>query len=178
MLVTDNAELAQQARFLATQARDPAAHYQHSTIGYNYRLSNICAAIGRGQLLRLAGKVTRRRDHYRAYQKAFAPCLGIVMQPEASWGESTHWLSCLTIDPTKAGATTDDVRLALEKLDIEARPIWKPLHLQPVFAGAERHGGEVSERLFDQGLCLPSGAALADEDRARVIATVLRSFGR
>jgi pyridoxal phosphate-dependent aminotransferase EpsN len=120
----------------------------------------------------LAGKVTRRRDHYRAYQKAFAPCPGIVMQPEASWGESTHWLSCLTIDPTKAGATTDDVRLALEKLDIEARPIWKPLHLQPVFAGAEYFGGQVAEGLFAQGLCLPSGSGMSVEDRDRVIAGV------
>ena len=172
MLVTDDAELARQARFLATQARDPAAHYQHSTIGYNYRLSNISAAIGRGQLLRLAGKVTRRRDHYRAYQKAFAACPGVVMQPEAAWGQSTHWLSCLTIDPAKAGATTDDVRLALEKLDIEARPIWKPLHLQPVFAGAECHGGKVAEGLFAHGLCLPSGSGMQEEDRERVIAGV------
>ena len=123
-------------------------------------------------MLRLAGKVTRRRDHYRAYQKAFAPCLGIVMQPVASWGESTHWLSCLTIDPTKAGATTDDVRLALEKLDIEARPIWKPLHLQPIFAGAEYFGGQVAEGLFAQGLCLPSGSGMSVEDRDRVIAGV------
>jgi pyridoxal phosphate-dependent aminotransferase EpsN len=172
MLVTDDAEMAKQARFLATQARDPAAHYQHSTIGYNYRLSNISAAIGRGQLLRLAGKVTRRRDHHRAYQKAFAACPGITMQPEATWGQSTHWLSCLTIDPAKAGATTDEVRLALEKLDIEARPIWKPLHLQPVFAGAECHGGKVAEGLFAQGLCLPSGSGMSVEDRDRVIAGV------
>lgn len=172
MLVTDDAALAQQARFLATQARDPAPHYQHSTIGYNYRLSNISAAIGRGQLLRLAGKVTRRRDHYRAYRKAFAGHAGVEMQPEAPWGQSTHWLSCLTIDPAVAGATAEDARLALEKLDIEARPLWKPLHLQPVFAGAESHGGQVSERLFAQGLCLPSGSGMTEEDRNRVITGV------
>ena len=172
MLVTDDAGLAQQARFLATQARDPAPHYQHSTIGYNYRLSNISAAIGRGQLLRLAGKVSRRRDHYRAYAKAFAACPGVAMQPEAPWGQSTHWLSCLTIDPPQAGASAEDVRLALEKLDIEARPIWKPLHLQPVFAAAEYHGGAVAAGLFAQGLCLPSGSAMTEADRDRVIAGV------
>lgn len=170
MLVTDDAGLAQQARFLATQARDPAPHYQHSTIGYNYRLSNISAAIGRGQLLRLAGKVTRRRDHYRAYRQALAGCAGLAMQPEAPWGRSTHWLSCLTIDPTRSPATVEAVRLALEKRDIESRPLWKPLHLQPVFADAERHGGAVAERLFAQGLCLPSGSSMTEEDRDRVIA--------
>jgi pyridoxal phosphate-dependent aminotransferase EpsN len=94
------------------------------------------------------------------------------MQPEAAWGQSTHWLSCLTIDPAQAGTTTEAVRLALEKLDIEARPLWKPLHLQPVFAGAEYHGGKVAERLFAQGLCLPSGSGMAEEDRERVIAGV------
>ena len=172
MLVTDDAGLAQQARFLATQARDPAPHYQHSTIGYNYRLSNISAAIGRGQLLRLAGKVSRRRDHYRAYAKALAASPGVVMQPEAPWGQSTHWLSCLTIDPAQAGASAEAVRLALEKLDIEARPIWKPLHLQPVFAAAEYHGGAVAAGLFAQGLCLPSGSAMSEADRERVIAGV------
>ena len=172
MLVTDDAGLAQQARFLATQARDPAPHYQHSTIGYNYRLSNISAAIGRGQLLRLAGKVSRRRDHYRAYAKALATSPGVVMQPEAPWGQSTHWLSCLTIDPAQAGASAEAVRLALEKLDIEARPIWKPLHLQPVFAAAEYHGGAVAAGLFAQGLCLPSGSAMSEADRERVIAGV------
>jgi pyridoxal phosphate-dependent aminotransferase EpsN len=178
MLVTDDAELAKQARFLATQARDAAPHYQHSTIGYNYRLSNIAASIGLGQLTRLAGKVSRRRGHFKAYAEAFKGLPGVTMQPEASWGQSTHWLTCLTIDPAVAGVTRELVRLALEAENIEARPVWKPMHLQPVFAGAEMHGGQVSARLFDQGLCLPSGAALADEDRARVIAVVLACFAR
>jgi len=178
MLVTDDAEFAKQARFLATQARDAAPHYEHSTIGYNYRLSNIAASIGLGQLTRLSGKVSRRRGHCKAYAEAFKGLPGVTMQPEAPWGQSTRWLSCLTIDPQVAGVTREQVRLALEAENIEARPVWKPMHLQPVFAGAEMHGGQVSARLFDQGLCLPSGAALSDEDRARVIATVLRSFGR
>jgi dTDP-4-amino-4,6-dideoxygalactose transaminase len=169
MLVTDDADLAKQARFLATQARDPAPHYQHSTIGYNYRLSNVAASIGLGQLTRLSGKVTRRRGHFKAYAEAFKDLRGVTMQPEALWGQSTRWLSCLTIDPKISGVTREQVRLALEAENIEARPAWKPMHLQPVFAQAEMHGGQVSERLFDQGLCLPSGAGMNEEERTRVI---------
>jgi pyridoxal phosphate-dependent aminotransferase EpsN len=178
MLVTDDAAVAAQARFLATQARDEAPHYQHSTIGYNYRLSNICAGIGRGQLLRLASKVTRRRAHFRAYQQALGDLPGVRFQPEATWGQSTRWLTCLTIDPAVAGHDREEVRLALAAADIEARPLWKPLHLQPVFATAERHGGAVAERLFAQGLCLPSGSGLTEEQRLRVIATVRAVFAR
>ena len=178
MLVTDDADLAKQARFLATQARDAAPHYQHSTVGYNYRLSNIAASIGLGQLTRLSGKVSRRRGHFKAYADAFKSLPGVTMQPEASWGQSTRWLTCLTIDPQVAGVTREQVRLALEAENIEARPVWKPMHLQPVFAGAEMHGGKVSERLFDQGLCLPSGAGMNEEDRNRVIATFTKAFTR
>jgi dTDP-4-amino-4,6-dideoxygalactose transaminase len=174
MLVTDDSDLAQQARFLATQARDPAPHYQHSTIGYNYRLSNIAASIGLGQLHGLTGKVARRRAHYKAYAEAFASLPGLTMQPEAPWGQSTHWLTCLTIDPKVSGVTREQVRLALEAGNIEARPVWKPMHLQPVFATAEMHGGKISERLFEYGLCLPSGSAMSEEDRARVIDSVAK----
>ncbi|MGA1338572.1 MAG: DegT/DnrJ/EryC1/StrS family aminotransferase [Opitutales bacterium] len=178
MLVTDDAELAKQARFLATQARDASPHYQHSTIGYNYRLSNIAASIGLGQLTRLAGKVSRRRGHFKAYAEAFRDLPGVVMQPEAPWGQSTRWLTCLTIDPRIAGVTREQVRLALEAENIEARPVWKPMHLQPVFAGTEMHGGKVSEHLFENGLCLPSGAGLSSEERDRVIACVKNVFKR
>ncbi len=178
MLVTNDAELARQARFLATQARDAAPHYQHSTIGYNYRLSNISASIGLGQLTRLSGKVSRRRAHFKAYAEAFRSLPGVTMQPEAAWGQSTRWLTCLTIDPAIAGVTREQVRLALEAENIEARPVWKPMHLQPVFAGAEMHGGKVSERLFDQGLCLPSGAGMSEEDRNRVIVSFTKAFAR
>ena len=178
MLVTDDAEFAKQARFLATQARDAAPHYQHSTVGYNYRLSNIAASIGLGQLTRLPGKVSRRRGHFKAYAEAFKDLPGVVMQPEAPWGQSTRWLTCLTIDPKDAGVTREQVRLALEAENIEARPVWKPMHLQPVFAGAEMHGGKVSERLFEDGLCLPSGAGLSSVERDRVIATFTKAFAR
>jgi pyridoxal phosphate-dependent aminotransferase EpsN len=176
MLVSDDKALVDKARVLATQARDPAPHYQHATIGYNYRLSNICAGIGRGQLLRLASKVTRRRAHFRAYRQALGDLPGVTFQPEAPWGQSTRWLTCLTIDPAVAGRDREDVRLALEAADIESRPLWKPLHLQPVFAGVETHGGAVGERLFAQGLCLPSGSGMAEQDRERVIATVKHAF--
>jgi pyridoxal phosphate-dependent aminotransferase EpsN len=171
MLLTADAEIAKQARFLATQARDPAPHYQHSQIGYNYRLSNICAAIGRGQILRLASKVTRRRAHYRVYSQALQTLPGITMQPEANWGQSTHWLTCLTLDPVATQRTPEQMRLALEAAEIESRPIWKPLHQQPVFTGAEVHHRGVADRLFAQGLCLPSGSGLKDEERQRVIDT-------
>lgn len=177
MLVTADAELAKQARFLATQARDTAPHYQHSTLGYNYRLSNIAASIGLGQLTRLSGKVSRRRAHFKAYAEAFKALPGVTMQPEAPWGQSSRWLTCITIDPAVAGVTREQVRLALEAENIEARPVWKPMHLQPVFAGAEMHGGAVSERLFDQGLCLPSGAGMTEADRGRVIAVARERLG-
>ncbi|NBX02310.1 aminotransferase class I/II-fold pyridoxal phosphate-dependent enzyme [bacterium] len=176
MLVTPDAELAKQARYLATQARDPAPHYQHSTIGYNYRLSNVCAGIGRGQLSQLAKKVARRRGHFDAYARAFKNLPGVVMQPEAPWGKSTRWLTCLTIDPKKAGVSREDLRLALESAGIESRPLWKPMHLQPVFAQAEYHGRGVGDKLFETGLCLPSGSGMTDAERSEVIDCVLKLF--
>jgi len=178
MLVTDDAALAQAARHLATQARDPAPHYEHTTLGYNYRLSNVCAGIGRGQLEGLDKKVARRRAHFDAYQSAFRDLPGVVLQPEAPWGKSTRWLTCLTIEPTIAGTDRERVRLALEQLDIESRPIWKPMHLQPVFHGVEVADRGVAARLFAQGLCLPSGSGMSDADRERVIAGVRSCFAR
>ena len=176
MMVTPDAEFAKQARFLATQARDPAPHYQHSTIGYNYRLSNVCAGIGRGQLSQLKQKVARRRAHFDAYSAAFKNLPGVVMQPEAPWGKSTRWLTCLTIDSKKAGVSREVVRLALEKAGIESRPLWKPMHLQPVFANAEYHGRGVGDKLFADGLCLPSGSGMTDSERNEVIDCVCRIF--
>ena len=176
MLVTPDAEFARQARYLATQARDPAPHYQHSTIGYNYRLSNVCAGIGRGQLSQLKQKVARRRAHFDAYSAAFKNLPGVVMQPEAPWGKSTRWLTCLTIDPKKAGKSREDVRLALEQAGIESRPLWKPMHLQPVFASAEYYGRGVGDKLFADGLCLPSGSGMTDAERAEVIDYVRKVF--
>ena len=178
MLVTPDKAMADAARHLATQARDPAPHYEHTTLGYNYRLSNVCAGIGRGQLQGLDAKVARRRAHFAAYAEAFRDLHGLAMQPEAPWGKSTRWLSCLTIDAAIAGTDRERVRLALEKADIECRPLWKPMHLQPVFRAAEHHGRGVSDRLFANGLCLPSGSGMTDAERGRVIDVVRGAFGR
>jgi dTDP-4-amino-4,6-dideoxygalactose transaminase len=176
-LVTDDAGWAEKARFLATQARDPAPHYQHSEIGYNYRMSNLLAALGRSQLSDLARRVEARRAHNTAYRHAFADLPGIELMPEAPGSFSTFWLTCLTIDPKLAGTDRETVRLHLETMDIESRPAWKPMHLQPVFDDCVVYGGEVSARLFDQGLCLPSGSSLSEEDRQRVIDGVRAAFG-
>jgi dTDP-4-amino-4,6-dideoxygalactose transaminase len=172
MLVSEDASIAAKARFLATQARDPAPHYQHSEIGYNYRMSNVLAGIGRGQLLVLADRVAARRRNCEVYQAALGKLPGIEFMPEAHWGLATRWLTCLTIDPSTFGADRETVRLALAEAQIEARPVWKPLHLQPIFAASECFGGEVAEDLFDRGLCLPSGSNLSDEDLDRVIQAI------
>ena len=169
-LVTGSEAWAERARWLATQARDPAAHYQHSVVGYNYRLSNLLAALGRSQLEDLPRRVESRRANNRFYQEALGDCPGVAFMPEAEGCRSTFWLTCITIDPNEAGVTREDVRLHLESLDIEARPVWKPMHLQPVFERHRVFGGSVSERLFRDGLCLPSGSSLTDEQRERVVA--------
>jgi len=176
MLVTEDAAMAQRARFLATQARDPAPHYQHSQVGFNYRLSNVLAAIGRGQLRHLDEKVDHRRANFEFYQKTLSDLPGVHFMPEAAWGRSNRWLTCLTIDPALAGTDREKVRLALDQENIEARPVWKPLHAQPLFAQAPRFGGQVAEDLFAHGLCLPSGSNLSVEDRARVAALVRQCF--
>jgi dTDP-4-amino-4,6-dideoxygalactose transaminase len=172
MLVSPDEALIQHALKLATQARDPAPHYQHSELGYNYRLSNVLAAIGRGQLRVLEDRVAARRRNHAFYVRALAGVPGITFMPEAPWGRHTRWLTALTIDPALFGADREAVRLALEQEDIEARPVWKPMHLQPVFAAFERRGGQVAEELFQNGLCLPSGSNLSLDDLARVVEVV------
>lgn len=169
MLVSNDEQLVNKARFLATQARDRAPHYQHSEIGYNYRLSNVLAGIGRGQLRVLSDRVAARRRNFEIYQKALEKLPGITLMPEVSFGRATRWLTCLTIDPQAFGADREQVRLALAEQQIECRPVWKPLHLQPVFADCEHVGGAVSEDLFTHGLCLPSGSNLTTDDLQRVI---------
>jgi len=175
MLVSHEKALADRARFLATQARDPAPHYQHSCIGYNYRLSNVLAAIGRGQLTTLTERVAARRRIFDRYVEVLRDLPGVDFMPEASYGRSNRWLTCLTIDPARFGADRESVRLALEAENIEARPVWKPMHMQPVFAGSPMFGGAVSERLFQRGLCLPSGSSLTAEDQDRVTSIVRRT---
>jgi len=173
MLLTHDLEQAIRIRHLASQARDPAPHYQHSEIGYNYRLSNLLAAVGVAQMDTLDSRVRRRQDHNRYYRERLDGLPGVAFMPAAEYGESTWWLTCMTLDPAVAGVTRDDVRLALVAQGIEARPVWKPLHLQPVFKRADRVGGAVAEGLFDNGLCLPSGSSLTDTERREVADVVV-----
>lgn len=172
MLVSQDEALIKKARFLATQARDPAPHYQHSEIGYNYRMSNVLAGIGRGQLRVLPDRVNARRANCSFYEKAFADLPGIEFMPEAPWNRCTRWLTCILVDPDKFGMDREAIRRAFEAENIEARPVWKPMHLQPVFAHCEKFGGEVAEDLFTRGLCLPSGSNLSEADLERVVAVV------
>jgi dTDP-4-amino-4,6-dideoxygalactose transaminase len=175
-LVTDNEDWANRARWLATQARENAPHYEHKEIGYNYRLSNLLAAMGRSQLNDLERRVSVRREHNRYYRSALADLPGVEFMPEVANGESTFWLTCLTVDPAQAGTDREKLRTHLETMNIEARPVWKPMHLQPVFSGNQMYGGKVSERLFDHGLCLPSGSNLDAADRDRVVAGIHEVF--
>lgn len=175
-LVTDRGDWAERARWLSTQARDPAPHYEHTSIGYNYRLSNLLAALGRSQLADLDRRVEARRATNLAYRDAIEHLPGVEFMPEADGSYSTFWLTTLTIDPEVSDRTREDVRLHLEGLGIEARPVWKPMHLQPVFKEFQMYGGEVAERLFGNGLCLPSGSTLSLEDRQRVIAGFLEAM--
>ena len=172
MLVTKSEKLAAEARFLATQARDPAPHYEHSTYGYNYRLSNICAAIGVGQMEVLDARVARRREINDRYQAAFNR-QGVTFMPEPEGHHSTKWLSAITLDPAVLGVSREDVRENLMTYEIESRPLWKPMHMQPLFVGSKYYGSGVDERLFDQGLCLPSGSDMLDEQQDEVIGHVL-----
>jgi len=169
-IVTKTMELKNKAVFLSTQARDNAPHYQHSEIGYNYRMSNICAGIGRGQMEVLTDHVNLRRAMHDFYVTLFESKNGITVfsEPNSDYF-SNHWLSCILINPDKAdGLTREQLRLKLEKENIESRPLWKPMHLQPVFANYPYYGGTVSEQIFRNGLCLPSGSNLTDDDRDRI----------
>ena len=173
-LVCPSEERAKRALFYATQAREQAPHYQHEKIGYNYRMSNICAGIGRGQMFVLDEHIARRRAIHDLYVKLLAGVKGVkvMCQPEGGDFNSNYWLTCITVDPEEAGFTREDVRLALDADNIESRPLWKPMHLQPVFKDAPFYGNGTSERLFEIGLCLPSGPTLTDEDIERVTKVV------
>lgn len=167
--MTADRAFAEHARKLATQARDPAPHYEHTEIGFNYRMSNLLAGVGRAQIRALDSRVAARRRIFDFYHRALSDLPGLDFMPEAAWGRHTRWLTCIRIDPARFGADREAVRLALEARDIESRPVWKPMHLQPVFAGFDRIGGGVAEDLFRHGLCLPSGSSLTDDDLARVV---------
>jgi dTDP-4-amino-4,6-dideoxygalactose transaminase len=167
-LVAAEEGLATKARFLATQARDEAPHYQHSQIGYNYRMSNICAGIGRGQMEVLDNWIERRRANYSFYRNALEAFPGIHFQEEPVGYFSNRWLTAIIVDPALAGCTREDLRTALQEQNIESRPLWKPMHLQPVFEQYPYYGDAVSEGLFKNGLCLPSGSNLTDNQRIKI----------
>ena len=177
-IITKNELLKNEAVFLATQARDNAPHYQHSKIGYNYRLSNICAGIGRGQMEILDSHIEKRREMHQFYKNVFVDQEGITIFSEPNEDYySNHWLSAIIINSEKNnGKSREDLRLQLENENIESRPLWKPMHLQPVFKNAPYYGGSVSEELFNNGLCLPSGSNLNSDDVARIKSVLFDKF--
>ncbi len=177
-LVAKDAALVEKARFLSTQARDPAPHYQHSHIGYNYRMSNICAGIGRGQMEVLQKRVEQRRAAYDWYREQFDDVPGLHFQQAPEGYFSNHWLTALTIDGRESGYNREALRLKLGEDNIESRPLWKPMHLQPVFADAPFYGDGTSEELFRDGLCLPSGSNMTDTERTRILAGWAKMMAR
>ena len=178
-LISDDAALIEKARFLATQARDPAPHYQHSEIGYNYRMSNVVAGVGRGQLEVLDLRVKQHREFNAWYRELLKDVPGVTFQSEPSPDfHSNFWLTCIVIDPAVAGTDREKLRLAFEAANIESRPLWKPMHLQPVFAGCPAFVNGTSEKLFENGLCLPSGSNIDEEGRQRIAEVLKRELIR
>lgn len=173
MLASHDKKLIDEARFLSQQARGAAPHYEHSTYGYNYRMSNIAAAIGRGQLEVLNDRVAKRREIFAHYEKTLGALPGIRFMPEATTGKSNRWLTVILVNEKEFGADRETIRQVLEKQNIECRPVWKPMHLQPVFKDVAMVGGSVSEALFKDGLCLPSGSSMSDADLKRVTDAVI-----
>ncbi|WP_302058267.1 DegT/DnrJ/EryC1/StrS aminotransferase family protein [Paenibacillus sp. MZ04-78.2] len=176
MLVSDDLEALEKARYWATQARDPAPYYEHSEVGFNYRMSNVLAGIGIGQLHQLPERIEARRAIFANYAEALGSMEGIEFMPEASFGQATRWLTALTVDPQAATTTVGDIIQALAEANIESRPVWKPMHLQPLFQGCayypHQEGHSVSDQLFGQGICLPSGSSLTETEQAKVIEIV------
>ncbi len=182
-LISENAEMIEKARFLATQARDVAPHYQHSQIGYNYRMSNVLAGIGRGQLEVLNDRVNARRNNYERYKQYFSKLnsagFDILFQEEPKGYYSNRWLTCILIDPaTNNGLTREEVRLLMDDENIETRPLWKPMHKQPVFASSKSYLNGVSDKLFENGLCLPSGSNLREDEFERIFNCLDKIFSK
>jgi dTDP-4-amino-4,6-dideoxygalactose transaminase len=172
ILLSEDQSLMSRARKLSTQAREPLPYYEHTEIGYNYRLSNLLAALGRAQLRHLDEKINRRRAVNAYYRQAMAKVPGISFMPEATYGRSNCWLTCAQIDPDQFGCDSEGVRLELERHNIEARPAWKPMHLQPVFRGYPTVGGSIAELIFERGLCLPSGSSLNVDELEWITKTI------
>ena len=176
MLASDDEELIARARYLSQQARQPVPHYEHTETGYNYRMPSLCAAVGVGQLEVLAERVARRREIFDTYAQAFADLEGVDMMPEADYGTANRWLSVLTLDPETVAKSPMEVIAAAEKNNIECRPVWKPMHEQPVFNTAAHGATSVSDRLFATGLCLPSGSSMRAVDQERVIRQIISTL--
>jgi len=172
VLASDNAQLIEHARFLSSQAREPESFYEHHELGYNYRMSNLAAAVGIGQLEVLEERVRRKREIFYYYAESFRDVEGIDLMPEVDGRMSNRWLTVILIDPVEFGEDREQVRLRLEKKNIESRPVWKPMHQQPIFSGKRIVGGGVSDELFRKGLCLPSGTALSNDDLDRIVSIV------
>lgn len=178
-LLSDDASKTEQARYLATQARDPAPYYRHSEIGYNYRMSNLLAAVGRGQLKVIDKRINRRREHFNQYRMNLKSLPGISFPDEPKEAFCNRWLTTMLVDPEiSGGVTREDIRLKLDSERIEARPFWTPLHLQPVYQSYPWYGNGICETLYEQGLCLPSGSGMPDADRNRVISSIQEIFGK
>lgn len=181
MLVSDNEEFIARARFFSTQARDPAPHYEHTQIGYNYRMSNILAGVGRGQIRVLDERVASRRRIYERYRQGLSECKQLEWMPEPAWSVSTHWLTACTVDPEKTAIRSQDLIRKLAGERIEARPVWKPMHMQPVFEKCQSfdHGGDsVSSSIFERGICLPSGSNMTDTQQDRIIEAISKVLER
>jgi pyridoxal phosphate-dependent aminotransferase EpsN len=177
MLVSRNRAWVEKARFWSQQSRDPGIAYEHSELGYNYRMSNVLAGIGRGQMEVLDLRVAQRRGIAFRYRDAFADLPGLSLMPEAADGLSTHWLSVFLVDEARFGCTRDGLIQALDSAGVESRPVWKPMHLQPVFSACRKFGGSVAEDLFRRGICLPSSSSLSIEDQLRVVNAVRLAAG-
>ena len=169
MIVSESKVLIDKVKFWATQARDAAPHYEHSEVGYNYRMSNVLAAIGRGQLRVLSERVERKRQIFHTYQDRLQGLPGVAFMPEPDFAYATRWLTCMTVDSAVAGFGRDKILRTLAEHNIESRPTWKPMHPQPLFKDHQIVGGRVSEELFEKGLCLPSGTAMSDGDLERIL---------
>jgi dTDP-4-amino-4,6-dideoxygalactose transaminase len=173
MLVSDNEEKIDKVRFWSTQSRDKARHYQHSELGYNYRMSNIVAGIGRGQLKVLENRISKKKYIFENYKKELKNFEGIEFMPINDWNEPNYWLSCITV---RGKVRPIEIMEALEKDNIETRPIWKPMHMQPYFEEYDFIGEGVSEKIFESGVCLPSDTKMTDEEMKRVCNTIKRLY--
>ncbi|MDQ8195315.1 aminotransferase class I/II-fold pyridoxal phosphate-dependent enzyme [Coraliomargarita sp. SDUM461004] len=178
MLLADDNAAIQHARYLATQAREPVAHYEHKSIGFNYRMSNVLAGLGNSQLADLDRRIQTRRAHFNAYQQALASLPGLEFMPIVEPEAPNYWLTCLTIDPETSGCSRDQLLSALSAADIEARPLWKPLHQQPIFKDTTCYGGAFATRLFERGLCLPSGSSMSLSERQFIIDTIHSAWAK